>query len=351
MGDSWDLTRGQVAWTVAGFGIGVVVAVMLYSFVGAIVVGIFLYYAVRPVDRWLDTYSDHPTINATLTLLAVGLPVLSILGYGALVGVRELNQLLGVTGLQQYRSALQPYLDLAALTESGRLVDLFRSRIGLLVGYANAVFTWLLRLFVATVIAFYLLRDDQRLSGWFRSTFEDTPGVVSFADNVDADLTTIYTGNLITIGITALIALLVYSGLDFIAPAGTGIAFPLLLGLLTGVFTIIPVLGIKLIYFPYTAYLFVTALRSETVPVWFPVVFFLVVLVVVDSIPDFFIRSYVSKGDLHMGLVLLAYVFGTVAFGWYGLFLGPIVLVVTIHFLRSILPNLVAARRVRIQQE
>ena len=89
MGVTWDLTRGQVAWSIAGLVLTLVVAFVLYSFIGAIVVGVFLYYAIRPVDRWFAQYSDHSALNATLTLLIVGLPILLILGYGALVAIRE----------------------------------------------------------------------------------------------------------------------------------------------------------------------------------------------------------------------------------------------------------------------
>ena len=351
MGVPWELTRSQAAWTIAGGLLTLVVAYVLYSFIGAIVVGVFLYYAIRPVDRWLDQYSDHSGINATLTLLFVGLPILVVLGYSGLVALRELDQLFTQTGIQQYRASLQPYLNIARLTDPGQLGPLLRSNAGRLLGYASAVVTWLLRLFVIVVVAYYLLRDDDRIAAWFRTTFDGTPGVVAFMNDVDGDLTTIYTGNLITIGITGVIAVLVYSGLDLVAPQGTGVAFPLLLGLLTGVFTIIPVVGIKLIYVPYAGYLLVEAVRSETTPLWFPVLFFVVTLLVVDSIPDFFIRSYVSKGDLHMGLVLSAYVLGSIAFGWYGIFLGPIVLVLFVHFLRNILPALVQGRQVQVERD
>ncbi len=351
MGVTWDLTRGQVAWSIAGAVLTSLVAFVLYSFIGAIVVGIFLYYAVRPVDRWFDARLDHRALNSTLTLLIVGLPILLLLGYGALVAVRELDQLLLQTGLEQYRAFLQPYIGLARLTEPGRLTALVGSNLGRILGYASVVFTWLLRLFVIVTVAYYLLRDDDRIAAWFRSTFDSTPAVVAFMNDVDSDLTTIYTGNLITIGVTALIAVLVYNGLNLVAPQGTGVVFPLLLGLLTGVFTIIPVFGIKLIYFPYTAYLGFRAVQSEAVPPWYPVLFFVVVLVVVDSIPDFFIRSYVSKGELHMGLVLFAYVLGSIAFGWYGIFLGPIILVLFVHFLRTILPKLVKGREVRLERD
>jgi len=52
------------------------VAFVLYSFVGAIVVGIFLYYATRPIYRWIDQWTEHPDLSATVTLLTVGLPIL-----------------------------------------------------------------------------------------------------------------------------------------------------------------------------------------------------------------------------------------------------------------------------------
>jgi len=60
------------------------------------------------------------------------------------------------------------------------------------------------------------------------------PPPPTFVEQVDADLTTIYTGNLITIGASGLLAVSTYYVLDIIAPAGTGVQFPFLLGLLTG---------------------------------------------------------------------------------------------------------------------
>jgi hypothetical protein len=54
------------------------------------------------------------------------------------------------------------------------------------------------------------------------------------------------------------------------------------------------------------------------------------------------VRPYVSGRDLHLGLIILAYVFGPLVWGWYGLFLGPMVLVLGVHFGRLVLPELVA---------
>lgn len=341
----WSNLRGEkVAWSVLGVAITAMVAFVVYSFIGAIVVGIFLYYATRPVDRWLDSRFEHRRVNATVTLLLVGVPMLVVLVYAGLTAVRQVDQVLAMANASDYRSLLQPYVDVASVLTTERLTNVVRNALPRLVGLLGVVFTWSLRIFVAVTVAYYLLRDDEYVASWFRGTFGDEYGAVDFMEGVDDDLTTIYTGNLITIALTGVIAVVVYYALDTVAPSGTGVAFPLLLGLVTGVATLVPAVGIKLIYFPYTAYLLWQAVRGGTSPLWFPVAFFLVTLVVVDSIPDVFIRSYVSKGSINMGLMLLTYVLGAVAFGWYGVFFAPILLVAFLHFARNVLPNVLEDR-------
>lgn len=43
----------------------------------------------------------------------------------------------------------------------------------------------------------------------------------------------------------------------------------------------------------------------------------------------------------HVGTLMFVYILGPVLFGWYGLFLGPIILILVVHFTRLILPELV----------
>lgn len=343
MGSSLTGGHESAAWILVGILITVVVAFVLYSFLGAIVVGIFLYYATRPIYRRVDQWTDHPNLSATVTLLTVGLPILLILAYATFIGIREVDRFFAVANLEQLRTVLAPYVDLVSGSEGQGLLGILRDNASTAQGFASSATAWLLRLFVIFTLAFYLLRDDYKIAQWFRRSFENQPAAVTFVEQVDDDLTTIYTGNLITIVATGLLAVSVFYGLDLAAPAGTGVQFPILLGLLTGVATLIPAIGIKLIYFPYTGYLVWQSVSGGVVPLWFPVVFFFVTLVVVDVIPDFFIRSYVSKGELNMGLMLLTYVLGAVAFGWYGVFFAPLVLVVFIHFFRDIFPVLLGA--------
>lgn len=339
MSDAWNLSPTNVGWGIVGITVVALVLVALYSLIGAVVLGLFFYYATRPAYKWLDTYVDYPDVNAAITLMLIGVPILLVVVYATLVGVRELDQLLGQAGLEQLRMALRPYIDITKLTDPQTIISRLDSRLPQIAGVLNATLVWILRLFVAFTVAFFLLRDDTKIAQWARHSFHGEYGVVSFLEGVDTDLTTIYTGNLLTIGATGLIAVIVYYGLDLISPSAIGVPVPLLLGLLTGVATLIPAVGMKLVYFPYTGYL-VWQSVAQGDALWFPAMFFFVTLLVVDSFPDIVIRSYISKGDINMGLIMLSYVLGAYAFGWYGVFLAPVILVVFLHFAHRVFPNL-----------
>ena len=66
-----------------------------------------------------------------------------------------------------------------------------------------------------------------------------------------------------------------------------------------------------------------------------------------NFIPDVVLRPFISGRNLHVGLVMIAYIVGPAFFGWYGLFLGPLLLVLAIHFVRRILLELLGGGRLR----
>jgi predicted PurR-regulated permease PerM len=218
-------------------------------------------------------------------------------------------------------------------------------------------------------IAFYLLRDGPRLSRWFHRNFDDANGVLAvFVSAVDRDLYRVFSGNIYNALFTGTLGALVYSLLDVVAPASAALPYPALVGLLAGAASLVPVVGMKLVYFPVAAYLFAVQAMSPEPVFWVPVAFILLSFVVVDTIPDLVVRPMVSgqrpqveyslsppsvrlrlsgEGGLHIGLVMFAYIFGPLLFGWYGLFLGPMILVVVVHFARLVLPELLDGQRIQ----
>jgi predicted PurR-regulated permease PerM len=147
---------------------------------------------------------------------------------------------------------------------------------------------------------------------------------------------------------TAAIGAFTYAALDALSPASVDIPYPVLLGVLTGVGSLVPVIGMKIVYVPVVGYLAVDAYTvGDPGVLRFPVAFFAVSFVIVDSIPDLMLCPYVSGRNLHVGSVMLAYIFGPLLFGWYGLFLGPLVLVLGFHFARIVLPELASGTTIR----
>jgi predicted PurR-regulated permease PerM len=134
-----------------------------------------------------------------------------------------------------------------------------------------------------------------------------------------------------------------YNAVNFVSPAGLSVPYPTLIGLLSGAASLIPLVGMKLVYVPVTLYLFGAALTSAGVDsLWFPATFAAVAFFVVDVIPDMVLRPYVSARDLHMGTMMFAYLLGPLLFGWYGIFLAPMLLVIAVRFNRVVLPELLA---------
>lgn len=345
-----------MAWWVVALGIGAVLGYVVLSFLGTVLLGLFVYYATRPLYARIRRVVGQRTVAAAVALAGIALPGLLLLGYTVVVAVRELRGVAGANfgGLE---GMLGPYLDTSALLDPVQLVELAETDprqlldaggVDTLQGLLSSTLTALgvaanalIALTIVLVVAFYLLRDGERLARWFRTEIagEDS-ATVAWARAVDRDLETIYFGNILTAFVIAVVASVTYHALDVVAPPGLGVPAPTLLGLLTGLASLVPVVGMKVVYFPVAAALGVEAATADPALLWFPVLFAGVTFAVVDSIPEFLLRPYVSGRDLHLGLVMLAYIVGPALFGWYGLFLGPLLLVVAVHFAGIVLPDL-----------
>jgi predicted PurR-regulated permease PerM len=137
-----------------------------------------------------------------------------------------------------------------------------------------------------------------------------------------------------------LLGVVLYNGLDVLAPDAIGVPVPTLLALLTGLATLVPLVVGKIVYVPVGLYLGYSAATGPG-PLWFPAVFFVVCFLFLDLLPVAFLRPYIAGRSVHGGLMIFAYIGGTMLFGWYGLFLGPLLVVVAVQLARIVLPPLV----------
>ena len=336
-------------WTIAVLLFAVLVYVV-HSFIGTFVFGIFIYYATRPVYRRIDAYIRPPSLAAALSLLVLALPALLLLTYTVAVALQELSKVSTQVDLGELGTLLDPYIDLSRIVQNPEqllnepnLRAVIQESLNQALNYLGFIGIAALHLFVMILIAFYLLRDDRRLASWFRRRFADSDGVVvAYGTAVDRDFQNIFFGNILNAMVTGVIGALAYNGLNQIAPAAMIIPYPTLLGMLTGVASLIPIIGMKLVYFPVAGYLTYVGATVDPRLLWFVAAFVAVSFVIVDAIPDLLLRPWVSGRGLHLGMVMFAYIFGPLLFGWYGIFLGPMLLVFIVHFVQLVLPELLA---------
>jgi predicted PurR-regulated permease PerM len=374
MDHQWE--RSRYAWALGGLVLAGVLLYVAYSFIGTLVFGVFIYYASRPVQRRLLRRFDSRMLASAVALTVVVLPILLLLGYTVAIGLQEFSRLADTVDLGMYEEMLAPYIDIAEVVENPgsllqdpNITDSVRPVLAATLGSLGFVGNGLLHLFIMLALAYYLLQDGPKLRRWFERRFADADGVLtSYATAVDRDLYRVFSGNIYNALFTGALGAMVYSTLDLVAPTGAGIPYPALVGLLAGAASLVPVVGMKLVYIPVGAYLFGSQFLSADPVYWVPTAFVLLSFVVVDTIPDFIVRPMVSgttpnvtysrrppfvnvslagEGGLHVGMIMFAYILGPILFGWYGLFLGPMILVVVVHFAGVVLPELLSGTRIQ----
>lgn len=212
--------RSRLGWWLVGLVVATIVVFVGYSFVGTFVLGLFVYYAVRPVNRRLEGHlSSGPA--AALTMVVVALPALLLGAYLVVIGLGQLSSLQGPL-VEEYTRFLQPYLDVSQLrggpvdalgvlrsqlSDSGVLQQVVSQGLGVL----STITGGLLHVFLSLTFAFYLLRDDHDLAAWFRAEVGDRETAPhAFLSAIDRDLHSVYFGNVLTVLLVALVAVAVY---------------------------------------------------------------------------------------------------------------------------------------------
>lgn len=347
---------------VLAFGVAVaaVTLYVAYRFIAAITVAIFLYYSTRRFYHALGRLRLPARVRAVFVLSVLAVPLLVLLSYTVVLLVLELRTVveeypvielttenvdwfdgieefpeLTVTGLiEAYRAGnLDPFVEFA-VDNAGFLTDL--------------VTGFLLNLLVVVVITYYLLIDGSKFHEWLLR-FDDDAIVREYLEAADRELEAVLFGNLLNVIVISIIAVVTFVGYNVFVPQPAQVPYPALAGALTGIASLIPVVGMKIVYLPLTAATAAPlAMNSELSMLVYVGGFLLVAIVVVDTIPDLVLRPYFSGERTHVGLLMLAYIFGPIVFGFYGLFLAPIILVLGLTFADTALPRLLGAESRRL---
>ncbi|WP_280588119.1 AI-2E family transporter [Halorubrum sp. Boch-26] len=328
-----------------GLAVALVVGFIGYRFIAPLTVAVFLYYSTRRLFHRLERFRLPARVRAVVSLSLIGIPLIGLIGYTVLLVLIEARRFIERYPVAETVGAENSWVgDLAALSNptldgivaayrSGQLdplIEFVSEQASLL---ASTVGGLALNLLIVIVVTYYLLLDGSKFHEWLL-TFDDDAVVREYLETADAELEAVLYGNLLNVIAISIIAVVTYTVYNVAAPAAVEVPYPALAGALTGIASLIPVIGMKIVYVPLAAVTSVpTVLGGDDLTLLVYVAGFLVVAaVVVDTIPDIVLRPYFSGKTTHVGLLMLAYIFGPVVFGFHGLFLAPIVLVLALTF-------------------
>ncbi|AUV83291.1 AI-2E family transporter [Salinigranum rubrum] len=342
---------------VALFGllVAVVLGALALQFIAPLTVSVFLYYSTRRFYGSLRRLRLPARIRAVIVMSALAVPLLLVVSYAAVLLAVEAQQFVEEYALIDVAAAHVDWLGeigtIPDLTVQG-LYDAYQAGqlspvIDFLSQHAmlltTVVSNFFLNLFITVIVTYYLLLDGHRIREWLLR-FDDDAIVREYLEAVDDELEAVLFGNLLNVIAVSLIAIAAFSGYNAVAPAAAEVPYPALAGVLTGAASLIPVVGMKVVYLPLTA---ITALPvvlgGDSSLLLYVVVLLVVAVVVVDTIPDLVLRPLLSGKNTHVGLLMLAYTLGPVVLGFYGLFFAPIALVIGLTFANTALPRLLGA--------
>lgn len=339
---------------VTAFGLVVagILGFLAYHFISALTVGIFLYYSTRGFYRRLGKYQIPKRIRAVIVLALLAVPLLALLVYTVVMIVLELRDFIvnNPTIRDTVREAglFEGIEEVPTLTFDGivsayqsgdfdPVIEVFLENATFLQSTVGGI---MLNSLIVVIMTYYLLIDGWRFRDWVLK-FDEDAILREYLEAADDELEAVLFGNLLNVLAISVIAMTTFTAYNLAVPAHVEVPLPAVAGALTGVASLVPVVGMKIVYFPLTLAAAVPLLlESNYEPLVYVGAFLVLTIVIVDTVPDIVLRPYLSGENTHVGLLMLAYIFGPTVLGFYGLFFAPIVLVLTQTFGDKALPRL-----------
>lgn len=317
--------------------------VLFKPFLIFMVTGVFVAVLALPIDKWWEkVFPNRVAAFFTMfTLLLIILVPLLALGFALANDAQALSQNLQDGAAQDWvdgvldGEVVQKALEWAYpgntteernATVQGWLENGEKQAVEWLKDFSIALVQRLPELFIGLVVilfvVYYVLTDGQRLVTYIRRA---APLPAQQVDRLLAEahggLRAVFVGQILTSAIQGAVG-----GISFLI---AGVPGAIIWASVMAVLSLLPVVGAFLVWIPATIYVFADGRPGMAI-------FLLVWNLVLTSQVDNFIRPKLigDRANIHPLFVLIGVLGGVTAFGFIGLFLGPLLVGVTISILK-----------------
>lgn len=301
-----------------------------------VILGAILALGIRPISKIIQKRIKFPSASIIIAIILVIIPLIALLIYIILVTAGFVsdfilaNPSISNININQTVSQYLP-IDGSTFELSSYLEDGIKQAGNFVLDYivqiAGKVANLSLDIFVLICSVFYFARDGDKCFNFIRSFVPENS--IDFFDEticeIKSVLKSIFYGHFLTSLIIGIIAAVGYSLL--------GYQFGIFLGVITGIFQLIPVIGPWPIYWVLAIIDVVNGNYIRTVIVLL-FGFFL-------SLSDMYIRPALSShyADIPPLVLLIGFLSGPLAYGIVGFVVGPLILGITYAILISYKKN------------
>ena len=301
------------------------------------VTGVFVAVLALPIDRlWERIFPNKvAAVFTILTLIVLITAPLAGLGFALYQDTKDIAQDVQEGKLEDWAdralSLADPFLPTQTAEQRNetiqQIVDETEQRANdLLASLGNRLLSGLANFFIAfTVILFvtyYMLTDGERLIGYLRRATPLPPRQVDYLmGEAHRGLRAVFVGQMLTSIIQAVVG-----GIGFLI---AGVPGAILWTAVMAILALLPVVGAFLVWIPAGIYLLVSGEIGWGI-------FLLLWGALVVSNVDNFVRPKLigDRSGIHPLFVLVGVLGGVAAFGFIGLFLGPVLVGVTVSVLK-----------------
>ena len=299
--------------------LGIVILKELYFMVGAFLGAITLYVILMYPMKYLTIYKRWPAWIAALCLMLASLIVMVIpIIYLVSVAIEKLQPIIENPSIinEKFNDVHQFLftnynIDILKAENvskiSGQIVPMAQKTLG-------GTFSSLGNIFLMYLVLYFMLVQTRPSERWLR---KNLPFKTANVKKIIIDVRNLVFSNALGIPIVAVIQGLVGTLGYWIF----GVNEYILMGILTAISSVIPIVGTLAIYLPLSIYLFVTGSTYSAIGVC---LWGFIVIGSVDNIARFLVQKKLA--DVHPSITLLGVFIGINLFGFIGVIFGPLML-------------------------
>ncbi len=304
--------------------VALLTVIVIKPFIGAMVAGVFLCYISYPIYKRMLWFVKSENVAAALMTILVLLVIIIPLALVAQMVIVEVMGMYGKVDVQQTVSMLSAYLKFDMQEIIANVTRQALSfMVSLLSSFVLSIPRKLLNIFVLAMTMFVSFRGGERFVGNIKVLLpikgsQKDEMIDHFKSTTDAIVYGVVVVSLIQ-GIVAMIAFYIFD-----------VSSPALLGFLTFLAALLPIVGPAVIWVP------VALVKYASGNVGAAIGIVIYSIIIQNIFLDLILKMNIigAKGKIPPLVILLGFVGGVMAFGMVGILLGPVILVLMLEFLK-----------------